>query len=118
IETGERALRLRERRVRLRTMKRSRSTHPFLELLADLAYSYELSPFRTQLQVDLGYAYDVRYRLARTPADLDRAIALREQAAAESGRGDPGLFGGISRGYLARFDRTGDVADLRRAGTA
>jgi tetratricopeptide (TPR) repeat protein len=117
IDTGELALGSPERKTRRRRLKRRRSGHPFLETLADLAYSYELSPFRTQLQAELGYAHEVRYRLARGPDDLDRAIALRRQAVA-AGLADPDLFAGISSGHLARFDRTGDRGDLRRAVTA
>jgi tetratricopeptide (TPR) repeat protein len=115
ISVGELALRSRERRIRFRRSMRRRPGHPFLEMLADLAHSYELSPFRTQLQADLGYAYELRYRLAREPKDLDRAIALRERAAAEAGRDDPDLLAGTASGYLARFDRTGEIGDLRRA---
>ena len=115
IQTGELALSSRERRFRLRRMKRHRSGDPFLEALADLAFAYELSPFRTQLMLDLAAAYELRYGYSRGPEDLDRAIALRERAAAELKTGNPDLLSGIANGHLVRYDRTGQVRDLRRA---
>src|ERR1043165_5919222 len=56
----------------------------------------------------------MRYRFARVPNDLDRAIQLCEQAEARQ-NGNPDLLGGIADGYAVRYDRDGHVADLNQA---
>nr|CEL12977.1 hypothetical protein [Kibdelosporangium sp. MJ126-NF4]CTQ98662.1 hypothetical protein [Kibdelosporangium sp. MJ126-NF4] len=115
IATGERALKARERRVRLRRMNRTRTGDPFLEALADLAYSYELSPFRPQLDSELAEAYELRYRLARGPKDLDRAISLRERAVAMLNGKAPDFLAGLADSYIVRYDRDGRRRDLHQA---
>ena len=70
-------------------------------------------PLLTLLKVGLGFTYEFRYSLSLAPADLDRSIALREAAALDWA--DPDLVAAIAKGRLARFDRTGDLPDLRQA---
>ncbi|EOD64620.1 hypothetical protein, partial [Amycolatopsis vancoresmycina] len=95
IGIGELALTRRERPLRSRTGKRRRPGDPFLRMLADLAATYELHPLRARLEAELAFAYDVRAGLARVPA-VDPAA-------------------GTAADHLTRFDRTGDLDDLRRA---
>lgn len=71
--------------------------------------------FPTQLRMTLGNTYEVRYRLGLAPSDLDRCIVLREAAAADLQWRDPGAVAVVSESHLARFDRTGELSDLRKA---
>jgi CHAT domain-containing protein/tetratricopeptide (TPR) repeat protein len=71
--------------------------------------------FPTLLRMTLGNTYEFRYRLSLVPSDLDRCIELREAAAADQAWRDPGAVAAVSEGYLARFDRTGELPDLRKA---
>lgn len=70
-------------------------------------------PLPTQLKIGLGFTYEIRYSLGLARADLDRAIALRE--AVEPDWRDPGVVAALAKSLLARFDRTGEIQDLRRA---
>ncbi|MEV0675610.1 CHAT domain-containing protein [Actinosynnema sp. NPDC050436] len=110
VETGELALAAPVRRVRVRgRLRLRRFRHPFDRVLDGFAAGYEPPDHRPAVAEQLARTYLARFRFGSSRTDLDRALALFTGI---------GSAEGVAHAALARFDLTGDVADLELAADA